>query len=85
MDASILKVHIARFENLLTESLIMDSQGNIRIDKAQINKRSRWAANAYMGALTAGNAEDYCEKIAEDILFEGLQYREPLAPARDSA
>ncbi|QIH34472.1 DUF1896 family protein [Sphingobacterium sp. DR205] len=39
-----------------------------------INQRSQWAFNAYEGALSGGNPQEECEKIADSILFEGLYF-----------
>lgn len=63
--------HYVRFEKKLKRTL----SGKVReklINNEVITKRSRWATNAYLGALTAGNPEDYCEQIATTILLDGL-------------
>lgn len=43
-------------------------------DTGFITQRSQWAANAYEGAFRAGNPVEYCEQIADYILFEGLHF-----------
>ncbi|MDN3672003.1 DUF1896 domain-containing protein [Flavobacterium branchiarum] len=43
-------------------------------DKKFIEQRSSWAANAYEGAFSSGNAVEQCNEIANYILFEGLHF-----------
>lgn len=39
-----------------------------------IDQRSSWAANTYDGAFRSGNPIEYCNEIANYILFEGLHF-----------
>ncbi len=39
-----------------------------------IEQRSSYAANAYEGAFSSGNAVEQCNEIANYILFEGLHF-----------
>ncbi|AZA95667.1 DUF1896 domain-containing protein [Chryseobacterium shandongense] len=39
-----------------------------------IEQRSSWASNAYEGAFLSGNPIEYCNDIANNILFEGLYF-----------
>lgn len=71
MNDIIFNEHYIRFENKLKRSLAAKVREKL-INKDVINKRSRWATNAYLGARTAGNPEDYCEQIATTILLDGL-------------
>ncbi|RTZ46134.1 DUF1896 domain-containing protein [Chryseobacterium arthrosphaerae] len=43
-------------------------------DHKFIDQRSSWAANAYEGAFSSGNAIEQCNEIANYILFEGLHF-----------
>lgn len=43
-------------------------------DHKFIEQRSSWAANAYEGALSSGNAIEQCNEIANYILFENLYF-----------
>lgn len=43
-------------------------------DSKFIEQRSRWAANAYDGALKSGNNKNKCDEIADFILYEGLHF-----------
>ena len=71
MNDIVFNEHFIRFEDKLKKTLA----GKVReklINNDVITKRSRWATNAYLGAMTAGNPEDYCEQIATTILLDGL-------------
>lgn len=72
MNDIVFNEHYNRFENKLKRSL-SDKVREKLINNDIITKRSRWATNAYLGALTAGNPEDYCEQIATTILLDGLE------------
>ena len=43
-------------------------------DQKFVEQRSSWAANAYEGAFSSGNAIEQCNEIANYILFEGLHF-----------
>ncbi|KOS05303.1 hypothetical protein AM493_04100 [Flavobacterium akiainvivens] len=43
-------------------------------DHKFIDQRSSWAANAYQGAFSSGNAIEQCNEIANYILFENLHF-----------
>ena len=43
-------------------------------DQKFIEQRSSWAADAYEGAFSSGNAVEQCNDIANYILFEGLHF-----------
>lgn len=43
-------------------------------DQKFIEQRSAWAANAYEGAFSSGNAIEQCNGIANYILFENLHF-----------
>ena len=43
-------------------------------DQDFIHQRSSWAAQAYEEAFLAGNTIDQCNRIAENILFQDLQF-----------
>ncbi|SUJ03028.1 DUF1896 family protein [Sphingobacterium spiritivorum] len=42
-------------------------------DHKFIDQRSSWAANAYEGAFSSGNAIEQCNEIANYILFEQIR------------
>lgn len=72
MDRIILQEHLTRFEKKL-KLYLKKNTTEPALDAESISKRSRWAANAYVGALSAGNPKGYCEQIANEILFEGIE------------
>lgn len=43
-------------------------------DQQFIERRSKWAASAYEGAFLSGNSFEFCDHIAESILFENLHF-----------
>ena len=43
-------------------------------DQKFIDQLSSWAANAYQGAFSSGNAIEQCNEIANYILFENLHF-----------
>ena len=61
------------FKQLLTEHL-QESFPLFEEDTKLINQRSRWASLAYNGAMSAGNPESDCHKIALSILLEGFHF-----------
>ena len=58
-----------RLQELLNTSL--PEKAN---DQKFIEQRSSWAANAYEGTFSSGNAIEQCNEIANYILFEGLHF-----------
>lgn len=65
-DLSYFKI---KLQELLNSSFPEESN-----DFQFIEQRSRWTANAYEAAFFAGNTIDQCNKIANNILFEGLHF-----------
>lgn len=59
---------------LRLQELLFTSFPEKAFDYKFINQRSTWAASAYEGAFSSGNAIEHCMEIASYILFEGLHF-----------
>lgn len=56
------------------QELLDTSFPDLAGDRAFVEQRAKWAANAYEGAFLAGNPVEECERIANYILFEKLHF-----------
>ena len=62
------------YSRLRLQELLNTSFPEKANDQKFIEQRSSWAANAYEGAFSSGNAIEQCNEIANYILFEGLHF-----------
>lgn len=62
------------YYKLRLQELLNTSFPEKATDQDFIHQRSSWAAQAYEEAFLAGNTIDQCNRIAENTLFQNLQF-----------